>query len=146
MIENTQLEASEQPAAPIPSWTDLTNEQQNAVLALTISRSVNEASRRFKTTTGRSRAYFYSMVYPTVKSFWKDMSENIAGDALRILRGGTIAAAHELVEEVKHRDVKIRNKASNDILGYALPSNKGAGVAVQINNNFNGDKYMEDAT
>jgi hypothetical protein len=125
------------------SWTDLDTEQKNGVLALTLARSTNEAARIFKTITKRSRAYFYSKVYPTIKDGWKEISLGLPDDALRILRGGSIAAAYELTEEIKHKDVRIRNKASNDILGHTLANKKGPQVAVQVNT-FNAGKYIEE--
>jgi hypothetical protein len=115
-----------------PQWTDLTTEEKNGVLALTLARSVNEAARIFKTTTGRSRAYFFATVYKKIKPFWQELSQLLPEEALRILRGGSVAAAYELNEELKHRDVKIRNKASNDILDKVLP-HKGLTTPIQIN-------------
>lgn len=108
------------------SWTDLDTEQKNGVLALTLARSTNEAARIFKTTTKRSRAYFYSKVYPTIKDIWKEISLGLPDDALRILRGGSVAAAYELTKEIEHKDVRIRNKASNDILGHVISNKKEA--------------------
>lgn len=117
--------------APIPSWTELTNEERCAIIALATSKGINEAARRFKIDTGRSRAYFYAKIYPKIKSFYASLSIGMTEEALRILRGGSIYAAQELVKEIEHKDVRIRNKASNDILEKVLP--KTPGVVQQFN-------------
>ena len=59
------------------------------------------------------------------------MVASLPTNALMILQGGSIAAALEIVSEVKHKDVKIRNKASNDILEKVLP--KTPSVMQQFN-------------
>ncbi len=120
------------------SWTDLNSEQKNGVLALTLSHSVNDAARKFKVFTGRSRAYFYQKIYSVIKDDWKSMTEGLPNDALRILQGGSLAAATELVDEISHRDVKIRNKASNDILDKVIAKQtKTTGLSVK-----DGDKEI----
>ena len=118
------------------SWHDLNTEQKNAVLALCLGRSVREAATIFRSITKRSKSYFYANVYPTIKPMWRTLSDGLPDEALRVLRGGSLAAARELVHEVENRDVRIRNKASNDILERVMPQ-KQPNVAVTLNQQNN---------
>jgi hypothetical protein len=117
------------------SWHDLTTEQKNAVLALCLGKSVREAATIFRSITHRSKSYFYANIYPTVKPMWRELSDGLPDEALRVLRGGSLAAARELVSEVEHRDVRIRNKASNDILERVIPREPNIAISMNQQNN-----------
>ena len=102
-------------------WQDLNTDQKNAVLCLAMAKNVTEASKLWKTTTGQGKTKFFMYVYPTIKDIWTKLAPSLPDEALRVLHGGSIAAAYELTKEVTHVDVKIRNKASNDVLDRVLP-------------------------
>ncbi len=119
---------------PEASWSNLTELQKNGVLSLILSKNPTQAAKTFRSITKRSISYFWSYVYPGIKENWKQYNITAPEEALRILRGGSISAAYELVEEIKHRDVKIRNKASNDVLSFALPRKETTGVSINDGN------------
>jgi len=112
------------------SWGELSTDQKNCILSLALSQNPTQASQTWRKIT-KYKDYKFWMTYRTVKDIWKEVIGGVPTDALRMLQGGSVAAAQELVEEVKHKDVKIRNKASNDILEKVLPKNPQ--VMQQIN-------------
>lgn len=120
--------------------------ERNAVIALIISSSIREASRKYKAMTGRSVSDFWNNVYPGVKDHWKLYSSQINELAIMRLRAGTLEAVDELLAEINHYDVEIRHKASKYILDRALPENSSQNLG---NTNkfqairFNFDKYIK---
>lgn len=111
-------------------WNDLSTDQKNCILSLALSQNPTQASQTWRKIT-KYKDYKFWMTYRTVKDIWKEMVASLPTNALMILQGGSIAAALEIVSEVKHKDVKIRNKASNDILEKVLP--KTPSVMQQFN-------------
>lgn len=60
--------------------------------------------------------------------------EELPIKALERLKIGSLKAAEELVRQVDSAEIRDRNKAANDVLGYVVPK-QGNNIAVQVNFN-----------
>lgn len=148
LTKNEEKAISNQPSQPkqIKAWEELSEKQKNAIIALSLSNSIREASKKYKAMTGYSLSDFWSHVYPTIKETWKEYISNIPDKALMMLKGGSLKAVKELIDEVDHYDVEIRHKASKVIVeGVVLKKesdNKNPNINIPIQ--INVDKYIEE--
>jgi hypothetical protein len=131
----------------IVAFENLNYVEKNAVIALILSKSIREASRKYKAMTGRSVSDFWANAYPRIKDNWKIYSNQINDMAIMRLRAGALDAVDELLVEIKDANIEIRHKASKYVLDRVLLDGKNDN-SIEIKRfqktQFNFDKYFED--
>lgn len=129
-------------------WDNLTAEEKQAVIALTLSSSVRKAAEEWSIRTGKAKSTFFNKVYPSIKFRWREFASEAQGEAMNILKVGSIKAAKKAVEliDFPHPDVQL--KAANSVLKHVMPKQESGGTNIGIQQNFikmqaDADKFIK---